>query len=139
MRNTLHSHVTIRHQYSIESAGARESRDRPAENEYILLDQFDLLCVEEHWWAPCLSRSGRATYRKSSLTHSATQGECGCDMQAQSLTDSFSTQSRLFATSMHLYRLSSLCCAVTRLVRDDFKGQLGAFTPCFTDIVILGG
>ena len=26
----------------------------------------------------------------------------------------------------------------TRLVRDDFKGQLGAFTPCFTDIVILG-
>ncbi|CAK0780401.1 hypothetical protein CVIRNUC_005040 [Coccomyxa viridis] len=25
-----------------------------------------------------------------------------------------------------------------RLVRDDFKGQLGAFTPCFTDIVILG-
>ncbi len=27
---------------------------------------------------------------------------------------------------------------ITRLVRDDFKGQLGAFTPCFTDIVILG-
>ena len=27
---------------------------------------------------------------------------------------------------------------VTRLVRDDFKGQLGAFTPCFTDIIILG-
>ena len=32
----------------------------------------------------------------------------------------------------------SLECVVTRLVRDDFKGQLGAFTPCFTDVVILG-
>ena len=30
------------------------------------------------------------------------------------------------------------CVFCTRLVRDDFKGQLGAFTPCFTDIVILG-
>jgi len=32
----------------------------------------------------------------------------------------------------------SLEAVVTRLVRDDFKGQLGAFTPCFTDVVILG-
>ena len=27
---------------------------------------------------------------------------------------------------------------VRRLVKEDFKGALGAFTPCFTDIVILG-
>lgn len=27
---------------------------------------------------------------------------------------------------------------VCRFVREDFKGALGAFTPCFTDIVILG-
>lgn len=60
-------------------------------------------------------------------------------LHAQALGIGFPATNRLFDSFMHSEVRSLIrLCGFTRLVRDDFKGQLGAFTPCFTDIVILG-
>ena len=60
-------------------------------------------------------------------------------MHAQALGIDCPAANKLFDSFMHSEVMSLIkLCGFTRLVRDDFKGQLGAFTPCFTDIVILG-
>ena len=60
-------------------------------------------------------------------------------LHTQALGTGCPATQKLFGSIMHIeWVLPIKLCAFTRLVRDDFKGQLGAFTPCFTDIVILG-